>query len=131
MEWLLVDGFVERFNVLRAKTFLPLEHITVDKSISRWYGHGGEWINQVLVPMFIETDWKPENGCKIQNAACAKGFVMLCLQLVKTAEEEGTHTMEGADGLLHGTKILKYLILSWKFSYHMVCAESYFLRLEL
>jgi Transposase IS4 len=123
--WLLVDGFVDRFNVHRAKTFVPSEHICVDESISRWYGQGGEWINHGL-PMYIAIDRKPENGCEIQNAACAKSGVMLRLRLVKTAEEEATHTMEGADGLLHGTKILKYLILPWQFSDRMVCADSYF-----
>jgi hypothetical protein len=50
---------------------------------------------------------------------------MLRLQLVKPAEEEATHTMEGTDGPLNGTKILKSLILSWQFSDHMVCADSY------
>jgi Transposase IS4 len=123
--WLLVDGFVERFNEHRAKTFVPSENICVDESISRWYGQGGEWINHGL-PMYIAIDRKPENGCEIQNAACAKSGVMLRLRLVKTAEEESTHIHEGADGLLHGTKILKFLILPWQFSDRMVCADSYF-----
>jgi Transposase IS4 len=123
--WKLVDGFVEQFNDHRVRMFIPSEYICVDESISRWYGQGGEWINHGL-PMYIAIDRKPENGCEIQNAACAKSGVMIRLKLVKTAEEERTHTQEGNDGLLHGTIILKFLISPWTFSHRMICADSYF-----
>jgi hypothetical protein len=43
--WLLLYGFVERFNEYRAATFTPSKHICVDESISRWYGQGGYLIN--------------------------------------------------------------------------------------
>jgi hypothetical protein len=45
---------------------------------------------------------------------------------VKTAEEEATHISEGADGLLYGTKILKYLVQPWQFFDRMIYADSYF-----
>jgi Transposase IS4 len=51
---------------------------------------------------------------------------MLRLWLVETGEKEATHISEGADGLLHESKILKFLIHPWQFSDRMVCADSYF-----
>jgi Transposase IS4 len=123
--WMLIDRFVERFNEHRARMFVPSEYLCVDESISRWYGQGGEWINHGL-PMYVAIDRKPENGCEIQNTACAKSGVMIRMKIVKTAEEERTHVIIGSDGLLHGTKILKFLISPWIFSHRMVCADSYF-----
>jgi Transposase IS4 len=76
--------------------------------------------------MYVAIDRKPENCCEIQNAGCAKSGIILRLWLVKTAEEEAFHATESADGLLHGTKILMYLIVPWHFSDRMVCADSYF-----
>ena len=69
--WKLVDDFVAAFNQHRAATFIPSERICVDESISRWYGHGGQWIN-IGLPMYVAIDRKPENGCEIQNSACAQ-----------------------------------------------------------
>ena len=43
----------------------------MDASISRWYGLGGGWIN-IGIPMYIDIDRKPENGCDIQNSACGE-----------------------------------------------------------
>ena len=68
--WLLVDGFVERFNQHRENTFFPSWTICVDESMSRWYGIGGHWIESGL-PMYVAIDRKPENGCEIQNVAKA------------------------------------------------------------
>jgi Transposase IS4 len=105
--------------------FIPSEFICVDKSLSRWYGHGGKWINHGL-PMYVANDRKPENGCKIQNSACATSGVMFRMKLVKTTEEERTLIQEGDDRILHGIKVLKCLISPWAFSHCMVCADSYF-----
>ena len=58
----------------------------MDESISRWYGLGGVWINIVL-PMYIAIDSKPENGCRIQSSACGKSGVMLRLLVLKSAED--------------------------------------------
>ena len=123
--WLLVDGFVDRFNEHRAKFFSPSDRICVDESISQWYGQGGYWINAGL-PMYVAIDRKPENGCEIQNSACGRSGVMLRLKLVKTKEEEETHFKEDDTGLLHGTKVLKYLVEPWVMSDRIVCADSYF-----
>jgi Transposase IS4 len=123
--WMLVDDFVENFNSHRAAAFVPSDLICVDESISRWYGQGGDWINHGL-PMYIAIDRKPENGCEIQNSACGRSGVMLRLKIVKSAKEELNNTHNDRIGLLHGTKVLKYLIEPWNFSDRMVCADSYF-----
>jgi hypothetical protein len=123
--WLLVDGFVERFNEYRKNYFIPSHTICVDESISRWYGQGGFWIN-VGLPMYMAIDRKPENGCEIQNSACGTSGVMLRLKLVKTAEEEGANAVEDDDGLLHGTAVLKSLVLPWANTNRIVCGDSYF-----
>jgi hypothetical protein len=124
--WMLIDGFVERFNGYRAATFTPSERICVDESMSRWYGQGGDWINHGL-PMYVAIDRKPENGCEIQNAACGESGVMLQLKLVKTAREEST-IIEAEDdaGLNHGTVITKELVKPWFNTDRIVCADSYF-----
>jgi hypothetical protein len=123
--WLLVDGFVDKFNEYRKNYFVPSHTICVDESISRWYGQGGFWIN-IGLPMYMAIDRKPENGCEIQNAACGTSGVMLRLKLVKTAEEEGANALEDDDGLLHGTSVLKNLVLPWANTNRIVCGDSYF-----
>jgi hypothetical protein len=123
--WLLVDGFVDNFNSYRESNFSPSDVICADESISRWYGQGGYWINHGL-PQYIAIDRKPEFGCEIQNSCCGRSGIMMRLKLVKTAEEEGTHAQPGDDGLLHGTAVLKYLVLPWARTDRIVCADSYF-----
>jgi hypothetical protein len=61
--WMLVDDFVD-INEYRAANFVPSELICVDESISRWYGQGRHLINHGL-PIYVEIDRKPENGCEI------------------------------------------------------------------
>jgi hypothetical protein len=51
---------------------------------------------------------------------------MMRLKLVKTMEEQNTHAQPGDDGLLHGTAVLKYLVLPWARTDRIVCADSYF-----
>ena len=80
--------------------------ICVDESISRWYGHGGHWIN-IGLPMYIAIDRKPENGCEIQNSCCGRSGIMMRLKLVKTAKEQLTHHVEDDETeLLHGIRVL-------------------------
>ena len=74
--WMLIDDFVTNFNDHRKNFFNPSKLICVDENMSRWYGHGGHWINHGL-PQYIAIDRKPENGCEIQNAACGVSGVML------------------------------------------------------
>jgi hypothetical protein len=96
--------------------------------ISRWYGQGGHWINHGL-PIYVAIDIKPENGCEIQKLACGKSVVMLRLKIVKSMEEETRVIEHGNDNneseLLHGPKVLKYLIDPWAFTYRVVCEDSY------
>jgi hypothetical protein len=123
--WMLVDGFVDLFNRYRETNFIPSDLICVDESMSRWYGQGGFWINHGL-PQYIAMDRKPENGCEIQNSACGRSGIMMRLKLVKTMDEENAHLQPGNDGLLHGTVILKSLVLPWARTDMIVCADSYF-----
>jgi hypothetical protein len=123
--WMLVDGFVEQYNRHRENDFIPSDLICVDESISRWYGQGGHWINHGL-PMYVAIDRKPENGCEIQNACCGRCSIMMRLKLVKTAEEEATHQQEHQDGMLHGTKVLLFLIEPWLNSGRTTVGDSYF-----
>ena len=74
--WMLIDDFVTNFNDHRKNFFNPSKLICVDENMSRWYGHGGHWINHGL-PQYIAIDRMPENGCEIQNAACGVSGVML------------------------------------------------------
>ena len=74
--WKLVDDFVENFNKHRENYYSPSEAICIDESISRWYGHGGFWINYGL-PMYINLDRKPEGGCEIQDACDGQSKIMI------------------------------------------------------
>jgi hypothetical protein len=124
--WMLVDGFVNRYNHHRETNFIPSDLICVDESISRWYGQGGHWINHGL-PMYVAIDCKPENGCEIQNACCGRCSIMMRLKLVKTAEEEATHQdVDPVNGMLHGTKILLFLVGPWLNSNRTTVGDSYF-----
>ena len=127
--WRLVDDFVKYFNEYRADYFNPSDLIcAVDESMSRWYGQGGHWINHGL-PQYVAIDRKPENGCKIQNAACGRSGVMLRLKLVKGVDLSGEDD-DGIEGnensLLHGTNVLKQVVSPWFGSNRIVCADSYF-----
>ena len=77
--------------------------------------------------MYDAIDRKPENGCEIQNACCGRSMVMIRLKLVKTSEEELTHTVPDADtGLLHGTNLLLFLVGPWTYSTRKVVGGFYF-----
>jgi hypothetical protein len=129
--WMLLQDFVDNFNEHRATTFNASDLICVDESMSRWYGLGGVWINMGL-PMYIAMDRKPDNGCKIQNAACARSGVMLCLKLVKSAVQEAQGYTEGdvddSDNtkLPHGGKVLLELTQPFFHTPRIICADSYF-----
>ena len=55
--WMHVDDFIADFNHHRRNNFRPTEIICVDESMSRWYGIGGDWINEGL-PQYIAMDRK-------------------------------------------------------------------------
>jgi hypothetical protein len=79
------------FLPIRTGNFLAfLANLTIsftDKSMIWWYGVGGDWINEGF-PHYVEIDFKPENGCEIQNAACSKTGIMMELHVVKGPGEE-------------------------------------------
>ena len=121
--WLLIDGFAKEINDYRASHFSPSDFICVDESISRWYGQGGHWISHGL-PMYVAIDGKPENGCEIQNECCGRSSIMMRIKLVKTSEEELTHTIPDAEtGLLHSTCVLLYLISSCTYSLRTIVGD--------
>ena len=78
--WMLVQDFVDNFNVHRKQYYSCSCLICVDESISRWYGLGGHWINMGL-PQYVAMDRKPKNGCEIQNAADGYSGIMMQLKL--------------------------------------------------
>jgi Transposase IS4 len=79
------------------------------------------------LPMYVAIDWKPENGCEIQNVACGQSGVMIRLKLVKTAQEEASnHQEDHQDDLPHGAQVLKVLVLPWSNLDWIVCTDSYF-----
>jgi hypothetical protein len=123
--WMLVDGFVNRFNQFRASSYIPSDRICVDESISRWYGQGGSWINRGL-PEYIAINRKPESGCEIQNEADGRSGIMIRLCLVKSSDDYDDNHDNEVDGLPHGTKVLKSLVEPWSHSDRIVCADSYF-----
>ena len=77
----------------------------MDESIYRWYGIGGQYINDGL-PQYIEIDLKPENGCEIHNAADGVSGIIMQLDIFKTSSEEGLHYPGEYYGLLSGTKVI-------------------------
>ena len=120
--WKLVDDFVANFNDHRANLFSPPNTFCVDASMSHWYGQGGHWINHGL-SQCVAIACKPENGCKIQNAACGCSGVMLRLKLVKGIDlvgEDENNDEPNESSLLHGTQVLKSVV-----SNRIVCAASY------
>jgi hypothetical protein len=62
--WRLVSEFVESIHPHRSAHFSSSELVSVDGSMSRWYGQGGHWIEHGL-PQYVAIDRKPENGCEI------------------------------------------------------------------
>lgn len=151
--WKHVDDFVDDFNRHRRNNFSPSEVICIDESMSRWYGIGGDWINDG-VPHYMAIDRKvrrgrgryvaaacltiithmpslysllqPENGCEIQNAACGVTGIMMTLHIVKGAEE----VLEVDDDdrrMLHGCQVMLHLLRHWRSAKErIVCADSYF-----
>ena len=100
---------------------MPLERIVVNKSVVRWYHLGGLWINMGL-PQYVAIDRKPDNRCKIQNAACKQSRVMLELKLVKTVDKIANkqNNSNKADHL-HGTQVLKHLVSPWCELFELTC----------
>ena len=83
------------------------------------------------LPMYVSIDRKPENGCEIQNVACARSGVMLHLKVVKSAnhateEQESNDSTEQEEAVPHGGRVLMDLISQWYHTTRTVVADSYF-----
>jgi hypothetical protein len=79
------------------------------------------------LPMYVAINQKPESRCEIQNAACGRSGVILQLHWVKTKKENRTSFVEiGLTSGNHGTNICRKLVLSWRHTNTIVCANSYF-----
>ena len=87
--------------------------------------------------MYVAIDRKAENGCEeIHCASCGESAIMIRLKLVKTADEEArnvalmdkaaTGEIMSDQGLLHGAKVMRDLILPWMHSDRIVCGDLYF-----
>ena len=151
--WQLIDDFVKHFNDHRRLNFSPSDLVVVDELISKWYGLGGFWIN-IGLPQYVAIDRKPENGCEIQNACCARSRIMLQLKLVKHMDTENEylqkhfsgddvekavsdamaafedarskHRDKDGNAKLHGICVMEELLEPWEGSNRIVCADSYF-----
>ncbi len=55
---------------------------------------------------------------------------MMRLQLVTTSDEEVSRTTATESIFLHGTNVLKRLVLLWAATGCIVCADSYFASVE-
>ncbi len=55
---------------------------------------------------------------------------MMRLQLVTTSDEEVSRTIATESTFLHGTNVLKRLVLPWAATGRIVCADSYFASVE-
>ena len=88
----------------------------MDKSLSRCYRLGGEWIN-IFLTHYVQMYCKPYNGCKIQGSCCGKSMMILKLKLVKgkTVDEAdiASNLTAPYEYLKHVTTVLKYLVQPW------------------
>jgi len=123
--WSLVDDFVTSFNAHRAAHVRPSDLLCVDESMSKWYGQGRGWSDRG-VTMYVAIDRKPENGCEIQNTACGRSGIMLCLQLVTTVGDQRQRFTSTESLLLHGTVVLKRLVSNLAGMDRVACGDSYF-----
>ena len=119
-----MDDFIEALNGYRAAFYSPSDRICVDKSISRWYGLGGNWIN-IGLPNYVAMERNPDNGCEIQDACDGRSKVMIRLKLVKGSVDNELLANEYPGGL-HGTRVMIQVFSPWRYIGRVVCADSNF-----
>ena len=78
----MVDDFIRRFNDHGANKFISSEIIYVNRSISRWYEQGGDWINPGL-PYYVAIVRKFENLYEIQDSCSGVNKIMMRLKMSK------------------------------------------------
>ena len=124
--WKLVDDFIELFNCHREQCFTPGMTVCVDESMVRWYGRGGDWINNGL-PMYIAMERKPENGAEVYSSCCGDSGIMMRLKIRKTKACTGRElAQEDGPSINEGTRVLKELVVPWANTKRLVVADSAF-----
>jgi hypothetical protein len=108
--WMKIDCYVTNFNEHQAKTYTPSDQVCVDKSISKWNGLGGFWINKGLSHS-VAMERKPEDGCEIQTCCDARSGIMMQVLLVKGKVHETDD--EETDSIPHGTAVMLKLLKPW------------------
>lgn len=81
ISWSLISGFLKAINEHHQYYVTPSDHISVDESVSKWYGFEGEWIKMGF-PDCAAYDRKPGNEFELKSAAFRKSGTMLRLELV-------------------------------------------------
>jgi len=146
MSSMLTNNFVANINKYCQRTFVPSGHLKADKTVIRWYGKGGAFVDAGL-PMYFALESKPDNGGEIQNLADVTSGIMLHLKVVKSAnEEKGIAASAAADAIAaaaakdnditaankagKGTQVLLELTEPCHHSGRLVTAEAYFASVE-
>ena len=70
-------------------------------------------------------DRKLENVVEIQNSACGRSGIMICISIVKSANNEADQE-DDEDNIPYSKKLLKELVLPWDNMEHIICADTYF-----
>ena len=87
------------------------------------------------LPVYVEIDRKPVNGCEIQNSCDARSQVIMQFKLVKLEADEGrcmaeiraeTAQQRTSLHLLYGTKVLINLVKVCRNTWRTVCSDFYF-----
>ena len=105
----------------------PSDLISVEESISRWYGLGEDWID-VGLPHYVAMDRKSENGCEIQDATCGRSGIILRLEIFTATDE--TREKDFEDAMPHGAAVVRRLVDPWISAKRTVCADSYFISVD-
>ena len=74
--------------------------------------------------MYAAMEMKPDNGDKIQNAACGRSGIIMRLIIVKYGKNEEEQQDEKYN-LPPDTKVLKELFMPWTNTDRIVCTYSY------
>ena len=105
----------------------PSEMLSVDESISRWYGLGGSW-SETGPSHWVGFDTKPINIYEIQSIACGRSRIILRLEIVTGKDDDRLRALEDEMGI--GTAVLKRLLNPWTNTKRDVCADSHFSLVE-
>jgi hypothetical protein len=138
---MLVGDFVANIvNKYRTRTFVPGGHHEVDKSMIRWYGVGGSFVD-TGIPHYAAIKRKPDNGTEIQNLADVASGIMLRLKVIKSAAEEeaiataAANEDDNKDVAANkggkGTRVLLELVHPWQDSGRPVTADAFFASVKV